>query len=111
VEGQSGYLINPRLVEASGSLGGSEACLSIPGVSGCPERASYAVVTGVDLRNEPVTVAGTGELARCLQHETDHLLGTLYIDRLPSAERARLLRRLDPLTSPPEPGPGEARGM
>jgi peptide deformylase len=52
-------------------------------------------VTGVDLRQEPVVVTGTGDLARCLQHETDHLAGKLYIDDLTGAERRRVLRYLN----------------
>ena len=47
------------------------------------------MVTGVDLRRQPVVVTGTGELARCLQHETDHLRGELYIDGLTGPERAQ----------------------
>src|SRR5215467_7777909 len=82
VDGELGYVINPRVVELSGTLDGPEACLSIPGVSAIRPRADYAVVSGVDLRQEPVVVTGTGELARCLQHETDHLRGKLYIDHL-----------------------------
>ena len=53
----------------------------------CPD----ATVTGLDLRGEPVTVTGTGVLARCLQHETDHLDGIVYVDRLPAGERAAVL--------------------
>jgi peptide deformylase len=73
LDGQLGYVINPEVTEASGSQDGPEACLSIPGVSAIRPRTDYAVVTGVDLRQQPVVVAGTGELARCLQHETGHL--------------------------------------
>jgi peptide deformylase len=75
VDGQLGYLINPRIVEATGSYEGPEACLSIPGVSADRIRSWHAVAEGVDLDQRPVTVTGTGELARCLQHETDHLHG------------------------------------
>jgi peptide deformylase len=52
------------------------------------------VVTGVDLQGDPVTVTGQGELARCLQHETDHLRGELYIDKLDRAERTAVMRWL-----------------
>jgi peptide deformylase len=51
-------------------------------------------VTGVDLEQRPVTVAGDGELARALQHETDHLRGELYIDALTGPERAAVMRAL-----------------
>lgn len=59
-----------------------EGCLSVPGESFPTGRASWARVTGVDADGAPVTVEGTGLLARCLQHETDHLDGTLYLNRL-----------------------------
>jgi peptide deformylase len=94
VDGQLGYLINPQVVALNGSQSGPEACLSIPGVSAERPRAAHAVVTGVDLRAEPVTVTGTGELARCLQHETDHLHGELYIDKLTGDERRRIIRQV-----------------
>jgi peptide deformylase len=94
VDGQLGYVINPRVVEVRGSIDGPEACLSIPGISATRTRAEYAMVAGVDLGQEPVVVAGEGEMARCLQHETDHLRGTLYIDDLTGAERRRVMRYL-----------------
>src|SRR5215472_8283240 len=94
VDGEIGYVINPRIVALSGSQSGPEACLSIPGVSAERARAARAIVTGVDLRGEPVSVTGTGELARCLQHETDHLCGELYIDKLTGAERRRIIRQV-----------------
>jgi peptide deformylase len=59
-----------------------EGCLSVPGESFPTGRASWAKVTGVDAEGAPVTVEGTGLLARCLQHETDHLDGILYLNRL-----------------------------
>jgi peptide deformylase len=94
VDGDLGYVINPELAEVSGEQEGGEGCLSIPGVSAQRVRAARAVVTGVDLDQRPVTVTGEGELARCLQHETDHLHGELYIDKLPGAERRQILRFL-----------------
>ena len=94
VDGELGYLINPRVVELRGSQEGPEGCLSIPGISAIRPRADYAMVSGVDLGQEPVVVTGTGELARCLQHETDHLRGKLYIDDLPGPERRRVMRHL-----------------
>jgi peptide deformylase len=94
VDGARGYVVNPRVVELRDSIDGAEACLSIPGISAIRTRAAHAVVAGVDLAQDPVVVAGTGELARCLQHETDHLRGKLYIDGLTGAERRRVLRHL-----------------
>jgi peptide deformylase len=94
VDGRLGYVINPEIVELSGSCEGPEACLSIPGVTAELTRAGYAVVQGVDAAGEPVTVAGAGELARCLQHETDHLRGVLYIDRLTGPGRREVMRQV-----------------
>lgn len=59
-----------------------EGCLSVPGEQFPTGRADWAKVTGVDLDGNPVEVEGRGFFARCLQHETDHLDGTIYIDRL-----------------------------
>jgi peptide deformylase len=94
VDGELGYVINPVLAETDGEQRGYEACLSIPGVSADRRRAAHAVVTGVDLDQRPVTVAGSGELARCLQHETDHLNGELFIDKLTGPEREAVFRAL-----------------
>jgi peptide deformylase len=95
VDGQLGYVVNPRLVELAGTMEGAEACLSIPGVVAQRKRPGYAVVQGVNVREEPVTVAGPGELARTLQHETDHLRGELFIDALEAAERRRVVRQIN----------------
>jgi peptide deformylase len=92
VEGHLGYLINPQIVELDGSDEGPEGCLSIPGITAVRNRSARAVATGLDLGHEHVTIDGTGELARCLQHETDHLRGELFIDRLDAAERRRVIR-------------------
>ena len=59
-----------------------EGCLSVPGEQYPTGRADWAEVTGVDLDGNPVEVSGHGFLARCLQHETDHLDGTVYVERL-----------------------------
>ena len=69
----------------------SEGCLSVPGVRADVGRPTTAYVTGVDMAGEPVRIDGTGLLARCLQHESDHLEGLLYVDRLPTKKRKRLL--------------------
>lgn len=94
VDGQHGYLINPRIVDREGGQLGLEGCLSVPGIWAERQRAAAVVAEGVDLRREPVLVAGSGELARCLEHETDHLDGKLYIDGLEPAERRRVMREL-----------------
>ncbi len=72
-----------------------EGCLSFPGAFGPLARPDRAHVSGVDQFGEPVEFTGTGLLARCLQHETDHLFGTVFGDRL--AGRAR--KKLDKMQS------------
>jgi peptide deformylase len=69
-----------------------EGCLSVPGEQFPTGRASWAMVTGVDLDGAPVQVEGRGFFARCLQHETDHLDGKIYLDRL-VGRHARAARR------------------
>ncbi len=64
-----------------------EGCLSVPGERFPTGRAEHATVTGVDVHGAPITVTGTDYLARCLQHETDHLAGQLYLDRLVGRHR------------------------
>jgi len=83
-----GYVINPTL-ETSGvpetmpdPEEDYEGCLSVPGENFPTGRALWAKVSGVDVSGNPVEVEGTGFFARCLQHETDHLNGLLYLDRL-----------------------------
>lgn len=94
IGGGSGYVVNPRLVATDGEYDGEEACLSVPGVHSMRLRAAYARVEGVDVNGRPVTVEGTGELARCLQHETDHVRGELYIDALTGDRRRAVMRML-----------------
>jgi peptide deformylase len=101
VDGQLGYVINPRLVESDGDSEGQEGCLSIPGISALRHRAATATVAGLNLSQEPVVVSGSGELARCLQHETDHLQGHFFIDALPADERRRVMRELKSQLVPP----------
>ena len=93
-DGQHGCILNPAIAATSGDYDGPEACLSIPGLSACCLRAMTTVVTGVDRRGDPITVTGTGELSRVLQHETDHLRGVLFIDRLTGQRRKDALGQL-----------------
>ena len=92
---QRGVVCNPQLQLLEGAERqldeGEEGCLSVRGQFTTLARPDTATVTGTDERGRPVTVTGTGLLARCLQHETDHLNGTLYIDRLPRKSRKRVL--------------------
>src|SRR4051812_4639505 len=72
----------------------NEGCLSVPGAYMELARPDYAVVRGQDAKGNPVRVRGRGYFARCLQHETDHLYGRLYIDRLSKRERKDVLRQM-----------------
>ena len=94
LDGQHGYVINPVVTEASGEYDGLEGCLSIPGLTASTPRALRTVVTGADRHGDPVTIAGTGEMSRLLQHETDHLRGVLFIDRLTGQDRKDALARV-----------------
>jgi peptide deformylase len=88
-----GHIVNPRLVEAGGvSVRGPEGCLSLPGIEAGTPRYDEAVVEGVTMTGDPVRTAGTGFFARCLQHECDHLDGTMFTDRLTGLRRRRALR-------------------
>jgi peptide deformylase len=109
VDGELGYLINPRIVERQGFQEGLEGCLSVPGVWAERRRSALAVAEGLDLRQDRVVVSGAGELARCLEHETDHLRGELFIDGLERAERRRVLRELRPDPLPGAEGHASAR--
>ncbi len=71
-----------------------EGCLSVPGEQGELPRPAHARVTGVDMTGRPVEIVGTGLLARCLQHEVDHLDGHLYIDRLDRSVRKKAMRAI-----------------
>ena len=74
-----------------------EGCLSVPGPHARLARPDHATVHGFDVNGTAITVEGTGLLARCLQHETDHLEGKLYIDRLSSRARKKVLKEFEAL--------------
>ncbi|MFC0040840.1 peptide deformylase [Actinomadura rayongensis] len=98
---QKGVVVNPTLVLPEGDArrldDGEEGCLSVPGPHARVARPDRATCHGFDVTGAPVTVEGTGVLARCLQHETDHLDGKLYIDRLSKRERKRVLDEMEEL--------------
>jgi peptide deformylase len=91
-DGAVGHLVNPTLAVSAEQQDGEEGCLSIPRLFYRTRRAMHAVATGLDQYGEPLTVEGSGFLARALQHETDHLDGVLYLDRLTGDERRQALR-------------------
>ena len=88
VHGERGYLVNPVLdFPDDEEQDGPEGCLSIPGLYFDTKRRLNVVARGFDMHGEPLQVVGTELLARCLQHETDHLDGVLFIDRLDPEQR------------------------
>ncbi len=96
-------LINPRIVE-QGSVREKEeeGCLSIPGVSALVERPVTVTVEGLDREGEPVRIEADALLARCLQHEIDHLDGVLFIDHLSALKRSMLLKKYRSLAAEEE---------
>ena len=95
VGGVDGHVINPVLENSDDYQPDHvEGCLSIPGLGFPVRRFRATKVTGVDLHGNPVTVEGDGMLARCFQHETDHLDGILYTDRLEGEDRKKALRSI-----------------
>jgi peptide deformylase len=98
VDGRHGYVINPVIAETAGEYDGPEACLSIPRLTAPTVRAMRTVVTGVDRRGDPVVVEGTEEMSRVLLHETDHLRGVLFLDRLTGKARKDAFRQLRQLS-------------
>ncbi|MFG3121558.1 peptide deformylase [Streptomyces sp. NPDC017615] len=94
----TGVVVNPKLVELPAAArrldDSNEGCLSVPTAYAPLARPDYAEVTGQDEKGNPVKVRGTGYFARCLQHETDHLYGYLYIDRLSKRDRKDALRQM-----------------
>ncbi|WP_017569091.1 peptide deformylase [Nocardiopsis halotolerans] len=93
-----GHVINPVLDERDLDdpvVVESEGCLSVPGPHADLGRAEHATVRGVDREGNPVVVSGSGYFARCLQHETDHTLGRVYVDRLSARERKRVLKKMN----------------
>ena len=95
IDGKIGHLINPRLVERSEETEiEDEGCLSIAGMWFPTVRSRFAVAEGVDQYGEPLTLSGSGLIARCLQHEIDHLDGRLYLDRLTGETKRAAYRAL-----------------
>ncbi|GAA1133014.1 peptide deformylase [Arthrobacter flavus] len=111
IDDVSGYVVNPVLevkaedenetqAEAQAETQNEnrdeelEGCLSIPGLGYPLQRAGWARVTGVDIHGAAIAYEGTGMLARCFQHETDHLNGSLYIERLDGEHRKAAMRAI-----------------
>jgi peptide deformylase len=95
-EGQRhvGCVVNPVLTTDGDVVVGDEGCLSIPGLHFPTPRHTRATVEGVDVDGRPLRVTGSGEFARCLQHETGHLDGKVYVDVLSGDTRRAALRAI-----------------
>lgn len=86
-------LVNPEIVESDGEQSGEEGCLSIPEIYGDVTRAKHVVVRARDRDGKPIEVDANDLLARCLQHEIDHLHGRLFIDYLSLLKRTAALKK------------------
>lgn len=94
IDDQLGHLINPTLDLSSEMEEDDEGCLSFPGLTFKTPRAIRAVAKGFNMHGEPVVVEGSELLARCLQHETDHLNGILFIDRMSDETRKLAMKEI-----------------
>ena len=92
-------LINPQLELSRETEIGPEGCLSFPEVTADISRAEHVKVTALDLEGKPVSFEAEGLLSRAVQHETDHLNGILFIDRMSSASKVTLASKLKKLAS------------
>ncbi len=94
VDGEVGHLVNPDLTLSVEEQDGPEGCLSLPDLTYDCRRALSVVARGWSMHGEPVVIEGSQLLARAIQHETDHLDGVLFIDRLDAAARKMAMREI-----------------
>jgi peptide deformylase len=94
VDGELGHLVNPELDLSEEQQFGEEGCLSIPGLTFDCRRAANVVARGMNMYGEPVLIGGSDLLARCIQHETDHLDGVLFVDRLDRETRKAAMKAI-----------------
>jgi peptide deformylase len=114
-----GHLVNPTLRLSDDEQFGPEGCLSIPGLAFDCVRAQSVIATGFTMHGEPVVIEADELLARCIQHETDHLDGVLFVDRLDDVTRKAAMKAireaewsgLAPPTVKESPHPLFGRGM
>ena len=91
---QPKVVINPEFILQEGEMIGDEGCLSVPGEYASVKRFAHVIVKAMNEKWEPVEIDATEQLARILQHETDHLNGVLFLDRLPSFKRDTLKKHI-----------------
>ena len=89
--------VNPEFLERDGMQLEEEGCLSVPGFQATVARPARAVLKGLDRDGRGQTVEATGLLARCFQHEMDHLEGTLFVDRLRGLQKDLIVRKIKKL--------------
>lgn len=96
IDGEIGYVLNPVIddLDFDEYQDGDEGCLSVPGLWYPTKRAWYARVRGINLDGKEIIVEGEELMARCLQHETDHLDGHLYLDRLDKRLRRKAMKEI-----------------
>ena len=94
VDDEIGHLVNPSLDLSDELQDGEEGCLSFPGLLYETPRAMRAVAKGFNMHGEPILIEGTEFLARALQHETDHLNGILFIDRMDAKLRKAAMKEI-----------------
>ena len=95
IDDEIGHLVNPVIVERSEETqDGDEGCLSVPGLYAPTVRAMWCAAEGFDLDGTPLRLEGEGLMARCLQHEVDHLDGKVFLDRLQGDARKQAFRAL-----------------
>jgi peptide deformylase len=90
-------MVNPTWVEREGMQLEEEGCLSVPGFNATVARPARAVLKGLDRHGEEQSVEASGLLARCFQHEMDHLDGTLFVDRLRGLQKDLIVRKIKKL--------------
>lgn len=94
-DGVTGHLVNPVLeFPDDEEQDGPEGCLSIPGVYVDTKRRQHVIARGRDMHGEEIQIVGSGLLARCAQHETDHLDGVLFLDRLDRSRRKEAMKAI-----------------
>ena len=111
VDGQLHALVNPEIIRAEGEQVGDEGCLSIPGYAGEVKRFERVVVKAKNRAGKDVRVRGEGLLARCLQHEIDHIDGILFTDRLTSPDSLRKVAPDEAGEAVAEPAEAEATAV
>ena len=94
VDDELGHLVNPVLDLSDEQQDGEEGCLSVPDLTFECKRARSVVAKGMNMHGEPVTLEGSDLLARCVQHETDHLDGIVFIDRLDAQTRKEAMKAI-----------------